>query len=64
MTWLDQHVDDLAERLGVTPREIRLAIALVRSGNSALITAVADGKMTIAMALQALRTTKERSRAS
>lgn len=55
----DPQIDALAGSLHVDPKEVRTAIALMRSGRTELINAVITKKMTIAAAIRVLRTGEE-----
>jgi hypothetical protein len=49
-------IREIAGRIGVTKREAELAVRLARTGRVDLITAVANGRMTINAALARAKT--------
>jgi hypothetical protein len=54
-----EQITDLAVAHRVPPREVELAIALIRSGRADLLSAVMDGRMTVRAALAAAREGKK-----
>jgi hypothetical protein len=57
MTDQQRQVLEIASRLGADPREIELAIQLMRSGRSDLIVAVSAQRLSIRAALKVARST-------
>jgi hypothetical protein len=57
VTSQQQQVLGLASQLGADPREIEMAIQLMRTGRADLIVAVTAQRMTIRAALKAARST-------
>jgi hypothetical protein len=48
---LQQQILDIAARMGANPKEVELAVALVRTGDAILIVQVMAAKLTIKAAL-------------
>jgi hypothetical protein len=57
MTEQQKQILGIASRLGADPREVELAIQLMRSGRTELIVAVTAQRLSIRAALRAARST-------